>query len=709
LVSTSRAAEWTENWVELANGVPRMIGRSENCVGGYLSVPAGRGFLRVTVQDVRYIDVYWLTETSGNYAILGRAGAAASGHYSPAYPLIGHLEPDPGVVASSMGLPLEVRDPAEGRWFVAAFSDRNTEKVTAYTLTATHFPKAPDITVHPANRTVCAGDSVTFTVTATGESLEYQWYKGGTAVSGARSSTYTMSQAQLTDAGDYRVKVTNPGGSDSSRWATLTVLARPGVRVEPANQTIVAGQTATLTAVVSEPMHLTYQWYLGQSGDMSRPVFEATSAVYTTPPLEADAACWVRVSNGTCAADSQTATVTVESAIPPQITQHPRNQTVSAGQTATLSVTATGTEPLSYQWYAGQRGDTTALVTNATAASYTTPPLTSAASYWVRVSNAADSADSQTATVTIATETLVPPPGMTVAYDAAREHLVLFGGRFGGVFTNQTWLWLRDRYVKLSPATNPPVRLAPGMVFDPARQQVILFGGQKYPAGPHWNGTWAWTGTDWVELRPVSSPPARRGQGMMFDSARQQVVLFGGGGDGGLLSDTWLWDGQNWRAASPAQEPPASIYHGLCFQTHVGKGVLAGLGHSSVPAALRTSTWSWDGTNWTLEQPSQKPAVALHPSHGLRRDAATDRALRRPSQRRSFLRRHLVVGWSQLDAGSPRAPSFSTAWRLDGLRPGDSTHGARRRFRRSDDVHRHVALGRDELERVGSWDGASPA
>jgi hypothetical protein len=84
---------------------------------------------------------------------------------------------------------------------------------------------------------------------------------------------------------------------------------------------------------------------------------------------------------------------------PPQITQQPQNQTVVSGQPATLNVTATGTAPLGYQWYAGPSGDTSQPIGGARAAVYTTPALAAETSFWVRVSNPAGSVDSRTATV----------------------------------------------------------------------------------------------------------------------------------------------------------------------------------------------------------------------------------------------------------------------------------------------------------------------
>ena len=89
----------------------------------------------------------------------------------------------------------------------------------------------------------------------------------------------------------------------------------------------------------------------------------------------------------------------------PTITTSPANQVVTPGQTATMSVVATGTAPLAYQWYAGTSGTTTTPIAGATASTYTTPALTTTTSYWVRVSNASGTANSATATITVATGT----------------------------------------------------------------------------------------------------------------------------------------------------------------------------------------------------------------------------------------------------------------------------------------------------------------
>ncbi|MGV8040404.1 MAG: WD40/YVTN/BNR-like repeat-containing protein [Thermoanaerobaculaceae bacterium] len=94
---------------------------------------------------------------------------------------------------------------------------------------------------------------------------------------------------------------------------------------------------------------------------------------------------------------------------PPRITSHPQGTTIAAGATATLSVTATGTAPLRYQWYQGNSGTMASPVAGATSAAFTTPALGSTASYWVNVSNTCGFVGSATATVTVG-------PGQALRY-----------------------------------------------------------------------------------------------------------------------------------------------------------------------------------------------------------------------------------------------------------------------------------------------------
>jgi hypothetical protein len=89
--------------------------------------------------------------------------------------------------------------------------------------------------------------------------------------------------------------------------------------------------------------------------------------------------------------------------MPPAILSHPASQIVSSGQSATLSVTFTGSAPATHQWYIGLSGDTSNPVSGATVPEFTSPPLGADTAYWVRVSNNAAYADSRSATIVVDT------------------------------------------------------------------------------------------------------------------------------------------------------------------------------------------------------------------------------------------------------------------------------------------------------------------
>jgi len=83
-------------------------------------------------------------------------------------------------------------------------------------------PTLPAITTQPASATVTAGGNVSFSVVAT-DVVSYQWQFNGTNITGATSASYNISNVGASQAGSYRVTVTNNVGSVTSDNATLTV------------------------------------------------------------------------------------------------------------------------------------------------------------------------------------------------------------------------------------------------------------------------------------------------------------------------------------------------------------------------------------------------------------------------------------------------------------------------------------------------------
>ncbi|HMC69313.1 MAG TPA: hypothetical protein VKJ07_09180, partial [Mycobacteriales bacterium] len=135
----------------------------------------------------------------------------------------------------------------------------------------------------------------------------------------------------------------------------------PQITRQPQPVSIVAGQSATLSAGASGQTPLLYQWYTGASGDRSKPIAQGIAAQITVSP-QTTTSYWVLVSNSAGEASSNTATVTVTPAcVAPAISAQPQGAHVAAGGSATLSITATGTS-LAYQWYQGSSGNTSAPV-----------------------------------------------------------------------------------------------------------------------------------------------------------------------------------------------------------------------------------------------------------------------------------------------------------------------------------------------------------
>jgi DNA-binding beta-propeller fold protein YncE len=308
----------------------------------------------------------------------------------------------------------------------------------------------PSITTEPASQTINYGQPATMTVTATGTApLTYQWYLGQSGnttapITGATTNTYTT--PALTATASYWVAVGNvvaQGGLQSTS-ATITVppFTPPAIVTQPASQTITAGQTATLSVTATGTPPLSYQWYQGISGNTAAPIAQATNPTYTTPALNATTSYWVLVSTqaGPGSVASATATITT-TPVAPAITTQPASQTIPGGQVATLSVVATGTPPLTYQWYQGTSGDTSAPIAGATAASYTTPLLIASASYWVLVSNSAGKVDSVTATITVtpvAPGIATQPASQTINFNQVATLSVVASGT--GPFTYQWYL-----------------------------------------------------------------------------------------------------------------------------------------------------------------------------------------------------------------------------------------------------------------------------
>jgi Leucine-rich repeat (LRR) protein len=265
----------------------------------------------------------------------------------------------------------------------------------------------PAISAPPASTTNLAGTSATFNINATGTApLSYQWQFNGTPISGATTSSLTLNNIQLSDAGNYTVAITNVAGSLTSPVATLTVWAPPAISLQPQSATNIAGTIANFSVVATGTAPLNYQWQF--SGVNIDGATVSTLALNNVQPGAAGNYTVV-ITNIAGALTSVVASLTIW--VPPSISTTPASQIVIAGSNAVFSVVASGTLPLSYQWLANgiplvNAGNISGA--NTATLSITAAQPNNAAAYAVVITNVGGSVTSSPAFLTVNV-----PPSLT--------------------------------------------------------------------------------------------------------------------------------------------------------------------------------------------------------------------------------------------------------------------------------------------------------
>lgn len=260
----------------------------------------------------------------------------------------------------------------------------------------------------PQDQSVLTGGTVQLSVGVLGTSpFSFAWFQGQPPDTSAQiGNTQTITTPAINATTNFYVKVTNCGGTATSRVVTVTatqVCNAPAISSISANPQTAAPGTQIALSVAATGTGLTYQWYRGASGDTSNPISGATSPSITDSPT-ATTSYWVKVSSGcgAAAANSNAVTVTITVAcVPPSIVQ-PANAEVIFGQKATLTVqTTAGSDPLHYSWFMGARFDTSHPIGTDSPTVTTPSALTQDTQFFVNVSNSCGNVNSETITVKV--------------------------------------------------------------------------------------------------------------------------------------------------------------------------------------------------------------------------------------------------------------------------------------------------------------------
>ncbi|HET6406289.1 MAG TPA: immunoglobulin domain-containing protein, partial [Chthoniobacteraceae bacterium] len=246
----------------------------------------------------------------------------------------------------------------------------------------------PAITVHPVSKTVNPSGSTSFSVTATGTSLTYQWRRNEVPIPSATSSSVSVTASKANE-GSFDVIVSNAAGSATSNPATLSVNEAITIVSAPESIAAMPGQPLTFQVSATGTGPITYQWRKNGTA-----ISGETEATLTFTSISA-----ANSGNYTCSVTNPAGTVTTAAAeitVSPAILAHPANQTVNPKATVLLSVAAVGTGPLQYQW----RKNGVAMATGATLAIQSAEE-SDEGDYTVMVTNVAGSVISERATLRV--------------------------------------------------------------------------------------------------------------------------------------------------------------------------------------------------------------------------------------------------------------------------------------------------------------------
>lgn len=521
----------------------------------------------------------------------------------------------------------------------------------------------------------CLGGSIMLTGAAQGVGpFTWRWFRDGTLLSTTATPTFTLTGIQPNQSGLYSFEVEDSTGRRLTSTTTpVYVHAPPQITQQPVDRRVIPGESFSLLVEVSSSLPVTYQWFKD-----GQPVSGATSAHFTkNSAVIADAGLYyVQITSRCTMIESQACRLYVGPYIVTSpaapvglaVMDNPVSMNVAGGgvgaQVGSYSIGSDPTQhpnrhapdspthplPMTFVWrHEGvplAPGAKYSITNTATTSQLTInqPDYEDEGYYDCVVTDASGPAYAKITQQTLLVLQPLAPPWLTIqegrgpdprnyagmVYDSQRKRTVLFGGQCYGVnprsgtansgyyFSNDTWEWDGQIWVKRNPSNQPPPMQEFGIAYDSNRGCTVIFGGVKYAAPGYTTGTishdvWEWDGTDWTQRFSANGPPhARTRPSMCFDPVRNEVLMLGGN----ILSpepagfyytarkQLWAWNGIEWtlRSTLPNGEDTPQIYgdrKSFAFDEKRGVAVLFGGFNDS----SQYKVWEWNGTAWSHQLP----------------------------------------------------------------------------------------------------------
>ncbi|MDB4794665.1 PQQ-binding-like beta-propeller repeat protein [bacterium] len=207
------------------------------------------------------------------------------------------------------------------------------------------------VTSHPKNTDTQIGGSITLSVVAESEfKLSYQWYKGDNVIEGATNPQFKLVNIKETDYSEYWVRISSDGITLEILKAKLMPPLPPIIITQPKSKKSNIGKPITFSVEVKSIIPMNYQWYKNGMA-----ITDANTAKLSLKNVKkVDYAIYsVEIHNNSGKIVSENAVLLPSgwSTLGPEITNVPKILAVKLGDTAMISVTTLGLEPMNYQWY----------------------------------------------------------------------------------------------------------------------------------------------------------------------------------------------------------------------------------------------------------------------------------------------------------------------------------------------------------------------
>ena len=193
--------------------------------------------------------------------------------------------------------------------------------------------------------------------------------------------------------------------------------------------------------------------------------------------------------------------------------------------------------------------------------------------------------------------------GESMVFDSARNRVVIFGGRQGKLNLNDTWSFDGNDWTPINTANAPSVREIAGAAYDSVRDRIVLFGGfhQTYSTDGKTltetplHDTWEFNGTNWTQI--LADGPVVTKAILEYDPVRKQTIMLGLNTSAATVMFAWDPAAARWNPLTPTVLPTCANEGAMTWQS--SNNTILYTGGVCATTTGTEETYEWDGTNWT--------------------------------------------------------------------------------------------------------------